>query len=107
QSIVILILIATVALFAWNRFPVGIVALGVALALWATDIVTLEGAFAGFGSPTIILIAALFVVAEGLDAAGILTWMGQFVIRHAGKSKAKLLLLVMVVVALLTAVITP
>lgn len=107
QSIVILILIATVALFAWNRFPVGIVALGVALALWATDIVSLEGAFAGFGSPTIILIAALFVVAEGLDAAGILTWMGQFVIRHAGKSKAKLLLLVMVVVALLTAVITP
>lgn len=107
QWIVVLILATAVAVFAWNRLPVGIVALGVALSLWVTGIVTLEDAFAGFGSTTIVLIAALFVVAEAMDSAGILTWMGQFVVRHAGESKMRLLLLVMLVVAVLTMIITP
>lgn len=107
QWIVVSILLAAVILFASGRVPVGIVALGVSLALWATDIVTLEAAVGGFGTPTIILIAALFVVAEGLDAAGVTTWMGQMVVRHAGESRMKLTLLVMIVVAVLTTVITP
>lgn len=107
QWIVVTILAVAVAVFAWNRLPVGIVALGVAVSLWATDIVTLEEAFGGFGTPTIILIAALFVVAEGLDAAGITTWMGQLVVKHADGSRVMLSLLVMIVVAVLTTVITP
>ena len=61
QTIIKIILAAAVVVFVWNRLPVGIVALGVALALWATDVVTLEEALAGFASPTVILIAALFV----------------------------------------------
>src|SRR5690606_20368827 len=64
--IILTILAVSVVVFVWNRLPVGIVALGVALALWATDVVTLEEAFAGFANPTVILIAALFVVAEVL-----------------------------------------
>lgn len=107
QWIVVLILAAAVVVFASGRVPVGIVALGVALSLWATDIVTLEEALGGFGTPTIILIAALFVVAEGLDAAGVTTWMGQQVVKHAGQSRIMLTLLIMIVVAILTTVITP
>lgn len=107
QWIVVTILAVAVAVFAWNRLPVGTVALGVAMSLWATGIVTLEQAVGGFGTPTIILIAALFVVAEGLDAAGVTTWMGQLVVKHAGGSRMILSLLVMIVVALLTTVITP
>jgi di/tricarboxylate transporter len=107
QTIILTILAVAVAVFVWNRLPVGIVALGVALALWATDVVTLEEAFAGFASPTVILIAALFVVAEGLDAAGITTWAGQLVVRHAGDSRSRLIILVMGAVAILSALITP
>lgn len=107
QWIVVMILAGAVVLFASGRVPVGIVALGVSLSLWATDIVTLEEAMGGFGTPTIILIAALFVVAEGLDAAGVTTWMGQQVVRHAGQSRIMLTLMVMIVVAILTTAITP
>lgn len=107
QTIILIILGIAVAVFVWNRLPVGIVALGVALSLWATDVVTLEEALSGFSSPTVILIAALFVVAEGLDAAGVTTWAGQFVIRHAGGSRMKLIILMMVAVAVLSALITP
>lgn len=107
QTIIFIILGVAVAAFIWNRLPVGVVALGVALSLWATDVVTLEEAFIGFASPTVILIAALFVVAEGLDAAGVTTWAGQQVIRHAGSSRARLITLVMLAVAILSALITP
>lgn len=107
QTIILIILGIAVAVFVWNRLPVGIVALGVALSLWATDVVTLEEALSGFSTPTVILIAALFVVAEGLDAAGVTTWAGQFVIRHAGGSRMKLIILMMVAVAVLSALITP
>ena len=106
QTITLLILAVSVVVFVWNRLPVGIVALGVALALWATDVLTLEQSVAGFGTPTVILIAALFVVAEGLDAAGITTWAGQLVVRHAGDSQSRFIVLIMVVVAVLAAVIT-
>ncbi|MCO5216515.1 MAG: SLC13 family permease [Thermomicrobiales bacterium] len=107
QAALILILVVAVIAFAVNRFPVGIVSLGVMISLWATGIISLDDAFGGFGSPTVILIASLFVVAEGLNAAGITTWMGQLITRHAGDSRAGLLTIMMVVVAILTAVITP
>ncbi|HEU0113638.1 MAG TPA: SLC13 family permease [Thermomicrobiales bacterium] len=106
-SITLLILVLAVALFVWNRIPVGIVALGVAIALWATGVLTLEQTLAGFGSPTVVLIAALFVVAEGLDASGITTWAGLQIIKHAGDSQTRLLVLTMLVGALLSALITP
>src|SRR6478609_10308104 len=97
----------SVVLFVWNRVPVGIVALGVAVSLWATGVITVEEAVGGFGSPTVVLIAALFVVAEGLDAAGVTTWAGQQLITHAGESRARLMVLIMLVVAVLSALITP
>lgn len=106
QTITILILVVSVAIFVWNKLPVGIVALGVALALWATDVLTLEQSVSGFGTTTVVLIAALFVVAEALDAAGITTWAGQLVVRHSGDSQARFTVLILVVVAVLAAVIT-
>lgn len=106
-TITLLILVVAVAFFVWNRLPVGIVALGVAIALWATGVLSLEQSLAGFGSTTVVLIAALFVVAEGLDAAGITTWAGQQVIAHAGDSHTRLMIFTMLVGALLSALITP
>jgi di/tricarboxylate transporter len=106
QTITLLILGVSVAVFIWNYLPVGIVALGVALALWATDVLTLEQSVEGFGTPTVVLIAALFVVAEALDAAGITTWAGQLVVRYSGDSRTRFTLMIMIVVAVLAAVIT-
>jgi hypothetical protein len=43
-----LILGVVVAAFVWDKLPV---AIGVALSLWATGVLTLEQALAGFGDP--------------------------------------------------------
>lgn len=105
-TITLVILGVAVALFVWNKLPVGIVALLVALSLWATGVIGLDQAVAGFGDPIVIFIAALFVVSEALDASGVTTWAGQQLIGVAGKSRSRLLVLMMVLVAVLTALIS-
>jgi di/tricarboxylate transporter len=100
------VLAAVVGLFVWNRFPVELVAIGAALSLWATGILDLEQTFAGFGDPTVLFIASLFVVSEALDAGGVTAWAGQRLISLAGTSRSRLLALTMLLVALLTALIS-
>jgi di/tricarboxylate transporter len=68
-TLTFIVLGATVALFVWNRLPVAIVAMASALALYATGVISAEQAFAGFGDPTVIFIASLFVLSEALDVS--------------------------------------
>jgi di/tricarboxylate transporter len=106
STIVFLVLAGVVVLFVTNLVPVEIVAIATPLALWATDILDLEQAVGGFGDPTVIFIASLFVVSESLDATGITAWAGQQLVVGAGASRTRLLLMMMGLSALLTAVIS-
>ena len=76
-TITFLVLAAVVVVFVWDRLPVALVAIGVALSLWATGVLDLDQALAGFGDPAVIFIASLFVVSEALDATGVTAWAGQ------------------------------
>ena len=105
-TITFLVLAATVAVFIWDRFPVAVVALGVALSLWATDVLELEQALAGFGDPTVIFIASLFVVSEALDGTGVTGGVGQQLIARVGESRTRVLTAVLALVAVVTALIT-
>jgi di/tricarboxylate transporter len=107
ETITFLILGAVVAVFIWDKLPVAIVAIGVTLSLWATDVLTLEQALAGFGDPTVLFIAALFVVAEALDATGVTGWVGQQLTARSGSSTTRMLVLSMLVSAFLTVFLTP
>ncbi|MDP3257407.1 SLC13 family permease [Bosea sp. (in: a-proteobacteria)] len=102
-----LIIAAAVILFVTNRVPVVLVAMGTALSLWATGVLTLPQALGGLGDPAVIFIAALFVVSSGLEVTGVTAWAGQLLIKGAGEeSRTRLLLLTMGLVALLTALIS-
>lgn len=101
------IVAAAVVLFVWNKLPVVVVALAVTLALWATGVLTLGQAMAGFGDPAVIFIASLFVVSAGLEMTGVTAWAGQQLIAWAGEeSRTRLLVLMMILVSLLTALIS-
>jgi di/tricarboxylate transporter len=106
ETITFLILGAVVAVFVWDRLPVAIVAVGVALSLWASGVLDLEQSLAGFGDPTVLFIASLFVVSEALDATGVTPWAGQQLISRAGESRSRVLVLMMLLCAGLTALIT-
>ena len=105
-TITLIVLGVTVLVFACDRLPVAIVAVGVALALWATGVLELEQSLAGFGDPTVLFIASLFVVSEALDSSGVTAWAGDQLIARAGRSPTRVLVLLMLLCAVLTALIT-
>lgn len=105
--IALIILAAAVLLFIWDRLPIAVIALLVPLALWATGVLDLGEAVAGFGDPTVLFIAALFVVSEALDASGVTAAAGGFAMRLGGTNPSRLMVTVMLMAALLTALITP
>lgn len=101
------IILAAMGLFVWNGLPVVVVALGTAVALWATGLVTLGQALAGFGDPAVVFIASLFVVSAALESTGVTAWVGQRLVGDPGRSgKTKLLVTLMLLVAGLTALIS-
>src|SRR6476646_4785280 len=105
-QITFVVIAGIVALFIWGGLPVEVVAIGAALVLWATGVLTLGQSLAGFGDPVIIFIATLFVVSESLDATGVTAWAGQQLVERAGASRARLVVLTMLACAALTAFVT-
>src|SRR4051794_36862953 len=106
STITFIVLGAAVVVFVWDRLPVAVVAVGVAVSLWATGVLELDQALAGFGDPTVVFIASLFVVSEALDASGVTAWAGGVLSARAGESRTRLLVLTMLLVAVLTALIS-
>lgn len=88
-----------VALFIANRPRMDVVGLLAMAALPLTGVLTVPEALAGFSDPNVILIAALFVVGEGLVRTGIANQIGDFLIQRANGSESRLLVLLMLAVA--------
>lgn len=97
---------AIVVLFMWDRLPVIAVCIGAAMAMWATGILTINQALSGFGDPAVVFIASLFVVSAGLEVSGVTAWAGQLLIRQAGESRTRLIVLMMGFVSVLCALIS-
>ncbi|MCB9154914.1 MAG: SLC13 family permease [Caldilineae bacterium] len=92
----------TVALFIFSRLRADLVALLSLLALFLTGVLTSKQALSGFADSTVIMVAGLFVVGEGLSRTGITAWLGQFFMRQAGDSNVRLILVVMLGTAILS-----
>lgn len=101
-----LILAAAIIAFLSARVPLEVVAVGVALALWATGVLTLPQAFAGFGDPTVLFIASLFIVATALETSGVTRMVGAVILARAGTRRGRILIWVGGIVAILTALIS-
>ncbi|WP_421990370.1 SLC13 family permease [Roseococcus sp.] len=104
-SITFAIIGVMVLAFVSNLAPIAPVALAAALTLYFTGILTHHEALSGFGDTTVLFIASLFVVSASLDATGVTAWAGRLLIAQAGKSRRRLLVLAMLLVAFLTALI--
>lgn len=105
-TITFLIIAAVVVLFVWEKLPVVIVAMGTALALYFTGVLTLQQSLSGLGDTAVIFIASLFIVSAGLEVTGVTAWAGQLLIAKAGESRTRLLVFTMLMVGCLTALIS-
>jgi len=101
-----IILGITIVLFVWGRWPADLVALLSLLALALSGVIGTSDAVAGFGNPTVVMIAALFVVGEGLSRTGVTGWGGKLLLETARGSKVRLLVVIMAGTALLSAFIS-
>lgn len=105
--IIAAIISVAIVLFVWNRLPVVLVAMATGLSLYATGVLTLNQALAGYGDPAVLFIASLFLVSAALERTGVTAWAGQQLIAQAGAdSRARLLGLTSLLVAFLTALIS-
>ncbi len=103
---VIALLAACVACFILDRPRMDIVALAAMVALVASGTLSVGEALAGFSEPSVILIAAFFVIGEGLVRTGVAYRVGDWLVRRAGSSETRLLVLLMLSVALLGSVMS-
>ncbi|WP_413973365.1 SLC13 family permease [Hyunsoonleella sp. 2307UL5-6] len=88
------ILVITIALFVWGKFTPDIVALLSMISLFLTGILDAKETLSGFSNPTVIMIAALFIIGEGLSQTGWTALAGKKFVQWAGKSVTKLLVIV-------------
>lgn len=96
---VLTLLLIAVVLFTTNKIRMDVVALLVIVAFVLSDTLTLEQATSGFADPNVLLIAALFVIGDGLVRTGIAYQMGDWLVRVAGSSESKMLVFLMLTVA--------
>ena len=75
------------------------IALMVIVAFVLSGTLTLNEAFSGFSDPNVILIAALFIIGDGLVRTGVATKMGAWLVSVAGNSETKMLIYLMLTVA--------
>lgn len=97
-AIILLLLAAAVAMFVLNRPRMDAVALIMIVAMPLTGVITIDEALAGFSDPNVVLIAALFVIGEGLVRTGVARRLGDWLGARAGSSETRLLALLMLVV---------
>jgi di/tricarboxylate transporter len=97
-AIVLVLLAAAIAMFAANRPRLDVVALLMLTVLPFTGVITVGEALAGFSDPNIVLIAALFVIGDGLVRTGVARRLGDWLIVRARGNEVRLIVLLMAVV---------
>ena len=106
MTITLVILTAAIILFVTEWLRVDVVALLVLLALVLTGVLTTEEAVAGFSSTAVLSIGFLFVVGGAVFQTGLAATIGEHILRIAGTSERRLLVVLMVAVALLSGLIS-
>lgn len=100
---VFILLFVVVSLFISDKVRLDVVAVGTILALLLSGLLTPTEALSGFGDPVLLLIAGLFIVGEGLFKTGIAFAVGDWLMGVAGTNELKLTVMLMLVVAGLSA----
>lgn len=70
QALLLAILGTAILLFLWGRWRHDMVAVGALLGAVLAGLVPAEAAFAGFGHPAVVSVAALLILSAGLQASG-------------------------------------
>jgi di/tricarboxylate transporter len=93
-------------LFARERIPSEVTALGILLALVFTGLLPADRAFVGFGSDTVITILGLLILTSALQRTGLVERAGGAILRRAGTNPDRLLWVVLIATSTVSAFIS-
>lgn len=89
------IIVVAIILFATEKLRVDVIAMLVLITLALTGLVTGSDIFAGFSSPAVITVWAVYIVAGGMFRTGVADALGRQITRVAGTSEPRLIAIIM------------
>jgi di/tricarboxylate transporter len=102
-ALVFAILLVCLILFIGGWIRIDLVALLVLAGLAISGLVTPREALSGFSNPAVITVWAMFILSGGLARTGVAGKLGEQVLRVAGRGELRLVLVIMLVSAFLSA----
>jgi di/tricarboxylate transporter len=105
-GLLLLIIAAALVLFSLERISADVIALGALVTLALTGLVPANQAFAGFGSDVVMMILGLLILTAALLRTGVVEMSGRALLRLTGKDPHRVLVVITIAVALLSAFIS-
>ena len=94
-ALTLTIVLVAVVLFATEKLRVDVIALLVLLTVGFIGLIPAEAVFAGFASPAVITVWAVYIVSAGLFKTGVADMLGERITRLAGTSEPRLIVVIM------------
>lgn len=105
-AIFLVIFVVGLILFAWERVPSDVTALGLMLSLILTGLLQPKDAFAGFGSETVLMILGLLILTETLVHTGLVDMSGRWILGAVGGNVTRLRWMMLIVPGAVSSVIS-
>lgn len=99
------IVLVTMAFFIWDKVRIDVVAVCLLVVLFLLKFISPEQVVYGFTSQATVTIAAMFVISAGLVRTGLVEWAARHLDRLAGKAEVRLLVVLSLAAAGLSAFI--
>ncbi len=96
------IIIAAAILLVSGRLRSDLVAIFVALGLQLTGVLSTEQALSGFSQTAVLTIISIFIITHGLEKTGVTSWVGRHLLRLAGTTERRLLIVITLTAAFLS-----
>ena len=103
--LVTLILVAAMILLITEKIPVDLTSIGIIVVLATSGILTPTEAIAGFASPAVITVAAMFLISKGMIRTGAVGFISQKVIEYSRGKPTLAIFLILVIVGTASAFI--
>lgn len=94
-------LVFAIVMFAWEKIPLSITAMIVAVGLHLSGVLSAKDAFAGFVDPNVLLFMGMFVIGAAFFETGVAVEVGNVVHKFA-KTETSLLVAVMMITGILS-----
>ncbi|WP_288961984.1 SLC13 family permease [uncultured Peptoniphilus sp.] len=105
QTITIGFLLFAIVMFAWEKIPLWVTAMIVAVGLTLTNILEAKDAFAGFTDSNVLLFMAMFIIGAAFFETGMAQRVGGLVTKFA-KTERQLIAAVMIITGLMSGILS-